>query len=101
MDAIRKSPSDMMIVSCPAGFSIVSLFIFDHELSVCTHVGVILVMSSMVRVPQVYSHHTHLPYKVKKQYVQILNIVDTSIKHQISGQSIPTVKGCMDVMIDE
>ncbi len=28
------------------------------------------------------------------QYVQILNIVDTSIKRAISGQSTPMAKGC-------
>ncbi len=36
-----------------------------------------------------------LPYQVKTQYLQILNIVDTSIKHQVSVQSIPLPKGCM------
>ncbi len=35
----------------------------------------------------------HLLYKVTTQYVQIYNIVDTSIKHQISGQSTSTLKG--------
>ncbi len=38
-----------------------------------------------------------LRYKVKTQYVQISNIIDTSIKHPISGQSTPMVKGCMDM----
>ncbi len=38
-----------------------------------------------------------LPYKIKTQYVQISNIIDTSIKHPISGQSTPMVKGCMDI----
>ena len=36
-----------------------------------------------------------LPYKVKMQYVQISNIIDTSIKHQISNQSTPMIKGCI------
>ncbi len=40
-----------------------------------------------------------LPYKVKTQYVQISNIVDTSIKHAISSQSTPMVKGFL-VMFD-
>ena len=42
----------------------------------------------------------HLSYKVKTQYVQISNNIDTSIKHAISGQSTPKVKGCMDIMFD-
>ena len=42
-------------------------------------------------------HSIILLYKVKMQYVQVLNIVDTSIKHQISGQSTPMVKGCMHI----
>ncbi len=41
-----------------------------------------------------------LPYKVKMQYVQISNLIDTSIKYPISGQSISTVNGCMDIMFD-
>ena len=38
----------------------------------------------------------YLPYKVKMQYVQISNIVDTSIKHQISGQFTSMVKDPMN-----
>ena len=38
-----------------------------------------------------------LPYKVKMQYVQISNIIDTSIKRTISGQPSPMVKGYNDV----
>ena len=38
--------------------------------------------------------------KVKMQYVQISNVIDTSIKHQMSGQSTLMVKGCMDIMFD-
>ena len=38
-----------------------------------------------------------LPYKVKTQYVQVSNIADTSIKHPISGQSTPMVKGFKDM----
>ncbi len=41
-----------------------------------------------------------LPHQVKTQYLQISNIVDTSIKHQISGQSTTVVKGCMYIMFD-
>ncbi len=40
----------------------------------------------------------NLPHKVKTQYLQIQNIImiiDTSIEHQISGQSTSIVKGCM------
>ena len=37
---------------------------------------------------------TSLLYKVKIQYVRLSNIVDTSIKHSISGQSTPMVEGC-------
>ena len=40
---------------------------------------------------------TFLPYQVKTQYVQISNMIDTSIKHPISGQSTPMGKGCMDM----
>ncbi len=40
-----------------------------------------------------------LPNKVKKQYVQLYNIVDTSIKHQISGHSTSMLKGCMRVCL--
>ncbi len=32
-------------------------------------------------------------------YVQISNIIDTSIKHPISGQSTPMLKSCMDIML--
>ena len=42
----------------------------------------------------------NLLYKVKMQYVQISNIIDTSIKRPISGQSTLLVKGCMDIMFD-
>ena len=41
-----------------------------------------------------------LLHKVKRQYVQIKNIVDTAIKHQISGQSTSIPKGCMYIMFD-
>ena len=36
-------------------------------------------------------------YQVKTQYLQILNVIDTSIKHAISGQSTPMAKGWMDM----
>ena len=37
-----------------------------------------------------------LPYKIKTQYAQILNIIDTFIKHlPISSQSTPVVKSCI------
>ena len=45
------------------------------------------------------SHSPHLLYKVKSHYVQISNIVDTSIKQQISGQSSTMVKGCMNIIM--
>ena len=41
----------------------------------------------------------YLPYKVKTQYVQISNILDTSIQHPISGPSTPMVKGRMDIIM--
>ncbi len=34
------------------------------------------------------------------QYVQISNLIDTSIKFPISGQSTPMVEDCMDIMFD-
>ncbi len=34
----------------------------------------------------------------KKAVRQISNIIDTSIKHPVSGQSTPTVKCCMDII---
>ena len=37
----------------------------------------------------------YLPFKVKTQYLQIQNIVDTSNKRPISGQSTTVVKGCI------
>ena len=40
-----------------------------------------------------------LLYKVTTQYVQISNIIDTSIKHPISGQSTPMEKGCVDICL--
>ncbi len=43
---------------------------------------------------------TTLPYKVKKQYVQISNLIDTSIKRPILGQSTFMIKGCMDITLD-
>ena len=36
-----------------------------------------------------------LPPQVKTQYLQIQNIVETSIKHPISSQSTTVVKDCM------
>ncbi len=41
----------------------------------------------------------YLLYKVKMQYVQVSYIKDTSIKHAISGQSIPMLKGRMDICL--
>ncbi len=41
-----------------------------------------------------------LPHQVKTQYMQIINIVDTSIKHPISDYFTPMVKGYMDIMFD-
>ncbi len=38
---------------------------------------------------------TDLPSQAKTQYLQIWNIVDTSIKHPITGQSTTVVKGSM------
>ena len=40
-----------------------------------------------------------LSYQVKTQYVQILNITDTSIKRAMSGQSTPMVQGCTDIIM--
>ena len=42
----------------------------------------------------------NLPYKVKTQYLQILNMIHTSIKHPVSGQSTSMVKECMNIMFD-
>ena len=42
-----------------------------------------------------------VPHKVKTQYVQILNIIDTSIKLPTSCQSTPMVKGCIDIVFDK
>ena len=33
--------------------------------------------------------NSYLPYQVKMQYLQILNITDISTKHAILGQSTP------------
>ncbi len=41
-----------------------------------------------------------LPHKVKTQYVQILNIVDTSIKHTMPGQSTSMLKDMDIIMFD-
>ncbi len=41
----------------------------------------------------------NLPHQVKTQYLQIENIVDTSIKYQISGKSTTVVKGCMYIWL--
>ncbi len=41
-----------------------------------------------------------LPYQVKRQYMQIINMTDTSIKRGISGQSTPVVKGCFGIVFD-
>ena len=40
-----------------------------------------------------------LLYKVRSQYVPISNIVDASIKHPISSQSTPMLKGCMNICL--
>ncbi len=34
------------------------------------------------------------------QYVHISNIIDTAIKHSLSGQATPVVEGCMNIMFD-
>ncbi len=39
-----------------------------------------------------------LTYQVKTQYVQIVNLIDTSNKRVISGQPTPMFKGCMGIM---
>ncbi len=46
--------------------------------------------------------HVVLPYQVKTQYLQILDIIDTSIKRAIANfRSIPPmVKGCINLMFD-
>ncbi len=41
----------------------------------------------------------YLPYQVKTQYLQILNIIDTSLKCAISSQSTPMSKGCIDICL--
>ena len=41
----------------------------------------------------------NLPSQVKTQYLQIQNIVDTSIKHPISSQSTTVVKDCMYIWL--
>ena len=43
------------------------------------------------------SGRLYLLYKVKTQYVQNINVIDTSIKCPNSGQSTPMVKGCMNI----
>ena len=40
-----------------------------------------------------------MPHQIKMQYLQIYNIVDTSIQHPISGQSSSVVKGCMYICL--
>ncbi len=41
-----------------------------------------------------------LPYKVKMQYVQVSNIIDTfSVKCLMLGQPILMVKTCMDIIV--
>ena len=47
-------------------------------------------------------YQDYLLYQVKTQYLQILNIRDTSIKHKILGHSIPMAKCCMHMfdMVD-
>ncbi len=42
---------------------------------------------------------TYLPYKVKTQYVQLSNMVDTSIKHPILSQFTTTLNGCMEICL--
>ncbi len=37
--------------------------------------------------------------QIKMQYVQISNIIDTSIIHPISSQSTLMVKGCLDICL--
>ena len=41
-----------------------------------------------------------VPYEVKKQCLQMYNIVETSINRQISGQFTTVVKGCMYIMFN-
>ncbi len=51
------------------------------------------------RLPTHFFKDICLPYQVKTQYLQIYNRVDTSIKHQISGQSTTVVKACMYIWL--
>ncbi len=46
-----------------------------------------------------HAMRTCLPSQVKTQYLQVKNIVDTSIKHQISGQSTAVIKGSMYICL--
>ena len=57
-------------------------------------------LSQFMYTPQDSYDWLCLPYQVKTQYLQILSIIDTSIKRIISDQSTPMVKGSMDIMFD-
>ncbi len=56
-----------------------------------------------INVHQDYHQSTEiivdLPYQVKTQYLQILNIIDTSIYRAALGQSTAMIKGCMNTCL--
>ncbi len=67
---------------------------------VCYLLKIALLFSFKI-ISEIKQDYNNLPPQVKTQYLQIQNIVDTSIKRQISDQSISMLKGCIYVCLIE
>ena len=68
----------------------------------CIHILRMQLVWSLLNFKSSNNNHSVLPYKVKTQYLQISNVIDTSInsiKHPISGQSTRVAKGCMSLCL--
>ncbi len=68
----------------------ISQLIYQRRLETC---------NVCIVIPHVRHATKALPYEVKMQYAQISNMIDTSIKFHMSGQSTPIVKGFMDICL--
>ena len=77
---------------------------FGHQLINIRNENYPLYLYEMFLDPRICDQRSQnediVSYKVKTQYVQVTNMINTAIKHVISGQSTPMVKCCMVIMFD-
>ena len=74
-----------------------NLFVLKVSLCLTPHISYVIITDSvMYSDDKLCDINTELPYKVKTKYVQISNMIHTSVKLSISGKSTQMVKGCMD-----